>query len=189
MSYSTDWVYDTSEDTSYSLFVLAGGSGTLYLKNTTNGDKMALSYTYFGAGESKGSDIGSASSTTDMDSSGGGVVMFQPNPFGQLSFPCGGFVISGGGAGGLPGSSSGFALTEYLFGFPVFGGVRCSGTYSAALPGAGISVCAARFNVASYTEGTGAPTTDAAPDDPGSTPDPGTSGDLGQSSSDGSATG
>ena len=65
---TTDWQYDTSEDTSVSLLLVSAGSGTLYLKNATTGERMTIPYSYLGLGESKGSDLGVSQSTTDMQS-------------------------------------------------------------------------------------------------------------------------
>lgn len=155
---TTDWQYDTSEDSSVSILVVSAGSGTLYLKNATTGDRMTIPYTYVGLGESKGSDLGVSSSTTAMQSSGGSVITFSGD-FYAGQFPCKGFLLTAGAVADVLGTSAGAAsqaYCEYLFGFPVFAGVTCQGQYNASLPGAGISCAAVSYGYA----------TDAAPTAP-----------------------
>jgi hypothetical protein len=153
MAYTMDWEYDTSEDTSISLLVASGGSGTLYLKNATTGERMSIPYWYVGLGESKGSDLGVAQSTTDMYSAGDAVVSYTGD-FYQNKFPCKGFLMSAGAVLDIMGEQNGatsqtFCL--YLFGVPVFAGVRCHGKYLSTLPGIGVSCAVVNYGYATVT--------------------------------------
>ena len=151
MSFAIDWEYDTSQDKSYSLLVASGGYGTLYLKNTTSGTGMLIPYWYFGLGESKGEDIGVAESTTQLDSSGSSVVTFTGNYFSEANFPCKGFLLTAGAALDLfnhAGGAVSQAFCEYLFGIPVFAGVKCHGKYLAWAPGVGISCALVKYGPA-----------------------------------------
>ncbi len=155
---TTDWQYDTSEDTSVSLLLVSAGSGTLYLINKTTNDRMTIPYTYIGLGESKGSDLGVSQSTTNMQSSGGSVITFTGD-FYAGQFPCKGFLLTAGAVADILGANQGAAsqaYCEYLFGFPVFAGVTCQGQYNSTLPGVGISCAAVSYGYA----------TDAAPTNP-----------------------
>ena len=155
---TTDWQYDTSEDTSVSLLIVSAGSGTLYLKNATTGDRMTIPYTYIGLGESKGSDLGLSTSTTAMQSSGGSVITFSGD-FYAGQFPCKGFLLTAGAVADILGANQGAAsqaYCEYLFGVPVFAGLTCQGQYNSTLPGVGISCAAVSYGYA----------TDAAPTAP-----------------------
>ena len=147
---TTDWQYDTSEDTSVSLLLVSAGSGTLYLKNATTGERMTIPYSYIGLGESKGSDLGVSQSTTDMQSSGGSVITFSGD-FYSGQFPCKGFLLTAGAVADILGAGQGAAsqaYCEYLFGIPVFAGVKCQGQYNATLPGVGISCAAVSYGYA-----------------------------------------
>lgn len=191
MIYSTDWAYDTSEDSSYSLFLVSGGYGTLYLTNTTNGDKMSVPYRYVGVGQSKGEDIGHAASTTDMESSGVGNVMgFGSAIFDEQTFPCSGMILNAGAATSASdnGPADGGAYTIYFFGVPPTAAVKCTGKYLASSSGFGVAACLASFSAATLTEGAGATT--ASDDGSSPSPDPGGgSSDAGQPSGDPSAAG
>jgi hypothetical protein len=158
---TTDWKYDTSEDTSLSLLLVSAGSGTLYLKNATTGERMTIPYTYIGLGESKGSDLGISQSTSDMQSSGGTVITYS-GAFHSGQFPCKGFLLTAGAVADILFAGQGAASQAacvYMFGFPVFAGVTCQGQYNSTLPGVGIS-CA----TVSYGYATGAaPTAPVSP--------------------------
>jgi hypothetical protein len=147
---TTDWQYDTSEDTSVSLLLVSAGSGTLYLKNAQTGERMTIPYSYIGLGESKGSDLGVSQSTTDMQSSGGTVVTYSGD-FYAGQFPCKGFLLTAGAVADILGANQGAAsqaYCEYLFGFPVFAGVTCQGQYNATMPGVGISCATVSYGYA-----------------------------------------
>jgi hypothetical protein len=150
MSYTTDWQYDTSQDKSYSVLLASGGSGTLYLKDTTSNRGMSISYWYFGLGQSKGEDLGVSESTTNLYSSGDAVVSFTGD-FWEGNFPCKGFLLTAGASLDLFNNAGGAvsqAFCEYLFGIPVFAGVRCHGKYLAWAPGVGISCALVKYGPA-----------------------------------------
>ena len=94
-------------------------------------------------------------STFDMDSSGV-VVMTLTGDFSEFTFPCRGFIMSGGGAIDFFGKFSGGifsrSLCVYMFGFPVGSGVRCNGAFHAALPGVGLCTALAFYGPATIVD-------------------------------------
>ena len=114
---------------------------------------MSIPYWYIGLGESKGADLGIAESTTDMFSTGDSVVSLTGD-FYAGQFPCKGFLMSAGAAIDILGLTEGVAsqtFCVYLFGIPVFAGVRCHGAYLATLPGLGISCALVKYDYATVT--------------------------------------
>ena len=150
----TDWSYDSSEESSISIFVVSGGYGTLRLRNNITGQKMLIPYTYYGLGASKGEDVGYAKSTFDMDSSGG-QVLTMIGCFDDLTFPCKGFIMSAGvvdDLGGVLGGRRSQNWSIYMFGSPVGSLVRCHGAFLAALPGAGMASVVASYGPATLID-------------------------------------
>ena len=147
--YKSEWEYDTSEDTSVSLFASVSW-GTLVLQKINNPKaKMRLKYHCVSIGNGKGLPANFSKSTLDFPSYGNTVV--ADKIFDEQSFPCRGYIL-GAGAGGLldDGSHGPNAgnVTMFLFGIiPVFAGVRSWGGNYAVLPGAGLSAGIASFEV------------------------------------------
>jgi hypothetical protein len=153
------WAYDTSEESSVSLLVAAGGAGTLYFKNGDDGSTFNVGYNYLAIGPSAGGEVNFAQSTTSMWSQGTNVFTVYGD-FGPDSFPCTGFFVlagasggggnpsqSPGGGGALPGNGAGTCLTIFndgLMGAPK-AAVLFQGALNAVLPSVGFGVAQVTF--------------------------------------------
>ncbi len=141
----TPWKYDTSEETSYTGWVITGGEGKLYLKKQGASDVMKVQYNFAGAGVSRGAILNFSQSLTTDDSDGiSHVYARSSTPFDKNMFPCQGWIVTGGATAGIfqPSfmSHSGLSLALMVFGFIPMGYVWYWGRFNSILPGAGPSV-------------------------------------------------
>jgi len=140
----TPWKYDTSEETSYSGWVITGGEGKLYLKRQGSGEKMTLKYGFAGVGVSKGAVVNFTQSLTTDDSDGISHVYTRNGALQTDMFPCQGWIVAGGATAGIfqPSfmSHSGLTIAVMVFGFIPAGYVWFWGRFNSILPSAGPSV-------------------------------------------------
>lgn len=141
----TPWKYETSEETSYSGWVITGGEGKLYLKQQATGESMTLKYNFAGVGVSKGAVLNFAQSLTTDDSDGiSHVYARSSTPFDKSMFPCQGWIVLAGATAGIfqPSflSHSGLTVAIMVFGFIPMAHVSFWGRFNSILPGAGPSV-------------------------------------------------
>lgn len=136
--YLSEYDYETSEDESIS-FLGTVSWGTLVLNRRSDDEKLKIKYkcVSFGSGKSFPINVTEAS----FDSWSGGDAVLTNRYFGELCFPCRGYMFGLGG-----GISKANNVTMVLFGMmPVFAGFRMWGTSEALLPGAGIGAGLASF--------------------------------------------
>ena len=146
--YSTDWEYETSEDTTGS-FVASVSFGRLILKNVVSGEKMTIKYRCVSASLSKGFPVGFSQSHF-TDPSGGYGPVVSNRYFDELCFPCRGYILSMGGTLGVlqaDGDTSGNLWNIFFFGLWPFAGLRCSGAFRATTPGGGVGGGIASFEI------------------------------------------
>lgn len=144
--YTSDWVYETSEDISIAIFASVS-FGTIILKNQFSDQRMRIKYRCVSVGSGKGLPVNYSRSSFDNSSGAFGAVV-SDRYFDDLSFPCRGYIFGAGGGGlvtdgSTPNSGN---ISIILFGImPVFAGTRVWGTSGALLPGVGMSAGIASF--------------------------------------------
>ncbi|MBL8573633.1 MAG: hypothetical protein JNM13_08135 [Hyphomicrobiaceae bacterium] len=150
----TNWKYETSEDTTASVF-LTYSSGIFVLRNTITRDVMRVRYKCLSGSLSKGLPLGVARSTYEMESNGSAVHAL--GHFGEHIFPCNGFILGIGATMGVldsnPGPpdekfANGFGGSLVLFETIPFARFACGGQFVASTPGLGISVGVASYSLA-----------------------------------------
>ncbi len=148
----TPWKFETSEESSVSLFVAGWGGGTLYFVNESSSEKLKLKYGFVGVGSSKGFFL-NLSESAQSDPSGGffNVRVLQGFGFGPARFPCVGRMVLGAATAGIfqPSfvSHSGLSLCFASFGLIPFGGVAFWGRFNSIMPSAGPSVAMCYFSI------------------------------------------
>jgi hypothetical protein len=146
--YSTDWEYDTSEDTTGSFFASVS-FGRLVLKNVVNDENMTIKYRCISLSLSKGYPVG-ISKAAFTDPSGGYGPVVSNKYFDSMCFPCRGYILSLGGTLGVleaDNQTSGNVWNIFYFGLHPFAGLRCSGSFRATTPGAGVGGGIASFEL------------------------------------------
>ncbi|MGO4713905.1 hypothetical protein [Bradyrhizobium sp. 2TAF24] len=158
--YTTDWTYETSEDTSVGL-IGTYSTGTVVLSNNATGDEMRISYKALSCSLSKGLPFGITKSHF-TDPSGGVGPVCSNRYFDSMCFPCRGYILSAGATFGesgevlakifdmpppKPGPNGGGASIFYFGAWP-FAGFRCWGQFTATTPGGGLSAALAGFGIA-----------------------------------------
>lgn len=146
--YTTDWDYETSEDTTISV-VWSVSYGTIVFRNRVSPDEvLRVRYRCAALGLSKGLPVGLSESTYDNWS--GGSALYSDRYFSPgFHLPCAGFMLGMGGAIGFTDNeANGLNATIAIFGMaPMFAGVKMYGASRASLPGAGFSFGLATFSV------------------------------------------
>jgi hypothetical protein len=155
--YSTDWEYETSEDTSIGL-IGTYSTGTVILVNSEGG-RMRIKYKALSASMSKGFPVG-ASKSQLTDPSGGVGPVVSNKYFDSSCFPCKGYILGAGGTFGEagdvlakilhtapPNGPNGVGVSIFYFGVWPFAGFRCWGKFTATTPGGGLSAALAGFGI------------------------------------------
>jgi hypothetical protein len=152
----SSWIYDTSNEASYSLNLATIGSGRFFLKNEANKDeKLTISYFYATLGYAKGGSINYAASlTSDPSYRIGHIAVRRDCTFGPGSFPCYGYIVFGALTAGLlqPSflSHSGGEIALAVLG-PVpelpFAVIAFRGLFNSILPSGGVSLGPCRYDV------------------------------------------
>lgn len=146
--YTTNWEYETSEDTTGSMFASVS-FGRLILRNVVSDERMTIKYRCVSLSLSKGLPIGFSQSHFTDPSKGYGPVASN-RYFDSFCFPCRGYILSAGATLGAlnedkgPGGSS---WNIFFFGLWPFAGLRCWGAYNATTPGGGVGGGMASFSL------------------------------------------
>jgi hypothetical protein len=146
--YTTDWEYETSEDTTGSFFASVS-FGKIILKRSSTGEKLAIKYRCVAISLSKGLPIGYAQSQF-TDPSGGYGTVCSNKYFDWSCFPCKGYIVSAGNTLGVldeGAATNGTSWNIFYFGAWPFAGIRCWGNYRASTPGGGVGGGIAGFGL------------------------------------------
>jgi hypothetical protein len=152
---TTPWVYDTSDEISYSLLFWTGGSGRIFLHNESTKEKFVMSFFYETLGKSKDLFVNYAESLKSDPSAGFGHVVVRGDcSFGRELLPCYGYLLVGAATAGLAqpsfmSRSGGQVAIAYLGPVPLVPLVMIPfyGRFNSALPSVGVSAGLCRFDI------------------------------------------